>query len=149
MNTGQYNDLIDVDRYQFPNMKFATLASLQHPFQTGMPWNGTGVLVLGDQGLDIDLQGTHLTQQMELSLDGNDNYLVSFMDHKKTLASLLIPASMSTESGLALYTRSVPDSALQGACDHIRILPVRTNGSISLNLIRGDDQYSIGHLIFK
>ena len=149
MNTGQYNQLIDVDRYQFPNMVFTVLSRLAKPLPAGTLWNAPGTRVFEDQGLDIDLQGTRPTKQMEISLDGNDNYLVIFMDHKKTLASLVIPASLSGDSGLAVYTPGVPDAALQGSCDHIRILPIRTNGAISLNLIRGDGTYSIGHLLFK
>ena len=149
MNTGQYNHLVDVDRYQFPNMAFTTLSQLAAPRAAGTAWNAPGIHVFGDQGLDIDLQGARLTPTLELSLDGSDNYLVMFMTGKKTLSTTLVPAAAPAAPGLMWVTRAVPAAALQGNCTTIRILPLRTNGSISLNLIRGDGNYSIGHLIFK
>ena len=149
MNTGQYNYLIDTDRYQFPNLTLTTLDRLAAPQPAGTAWNAPGVLVFGDQGLDIDLQGARLTPTIQLSLDGDDNYLLIYLKDKKILATTLIPASRPAASGLALYTRSVPDAALSGGCTMVRILPVRTSGFPSLTLIRGDGTYSLGQLIFK
>ena len=150
MNSGQYNYLIDVDRYRYPNMVFAKLEQL-NPIKTeATPWDAKNNLTFDDHGVDIDLQGNLPTSSIDFSLHGSDNYLIIFMDHNKELANLLVPASLPMNAaGLAVYTRNVPAQARLGTCNHIRIMPVRTNGKISLNLIRGDGQYSIGHLIFK
>jgi arabinofuranosyltransferase len=149
MNTGQYNALINTDRYQFPTMSLTNLSQLGKPQSVSANPGTLGALGFGDQGLDIDLQGTRPTKTLELSLEGNDNYLLMFMNGAKVISSTLIPASTTSESSQIVYTRTLPDAVLQGGCSHIRILPVRTNGSLSLNLIRGDGTYSIGYLLFR
>jgi arabinofuranosyltransferase len=149
MNTGQYNHLINVDRYRFPNMLFLTLYQLKEEKTPGTTWNDPANQVFGDQGVEIDLQGKPLAKSLNLSLSANDNFQVIFLNSKNELASLTLPAGSKADNGLAIYTLDVPAKAVQGNCDRIRILPIRSRGIPSLDLIRGDGNYSIGHLILK
>ena len=146
MNTGQYNRLIDSDRYRFPNILHLTFDQLKEEKTISNAWDAPGNHVFNDHGVDIDLQGNVLGKKLKVSLSANDHYLITFFNQEQELASLIVPAASKTDNGMAIHDLDVPAKAIQGNCDRIRIIPIRSQGLISLDLIRGDETYSIAYL---
>jgi arabinofuranosyltransferase len=148
INTGQLNQLINTEIYQFPQLKKVGISELSTPMSSGTPWNSALNHQFGDDGIKIDLQDSKLGSKMELSITGNTNYLILFLKKKSEVDSVLIPASQDN-SDLNIKTIDIPYHALINGYDAIHIMPVRTTGSISLISFDGHNQYSIGHLVFK
>lgn len=138
MNTGQYDELVDGDKYRFPGLQKVQLAQLSKVQQDGNPWNAPGAQVIGIRGVEVELGGEKKNAQLELSLDSNDQYKLLFMHEGDVLAELDAPAPKQKINGLATQTIGVPKEAATKGYTAIRIMP---SG--------GDKRYSIGHLALK
>ncbi|MCE1253450.1 MAG: hypothetical protein LWX83_07865 [Anaerolineae bacterium] len=148
MNTGQLDDLIHVEDFRFPRSQTVSIKTLDDSIETAAAWNDNRNITMGDQGLRVNLDGEKITSKMDVLISANDHYQIIFYAGYEELASMIV-AGDKRDNGMALRTLEVPAAAVQGDCDHIRFMPVRTDGKLTLDIIRGDEEYSLGYVRFK
>ncbi|HEY6877536.1 MAG TPA: hypothetical protein VI299_05925, partial [Polyangiales bacterium] len=136
MNLGQYDHLIDRDRYRYPAMAHAPLSDFQMKVPERAFWNSAGTHVLTDDGVMIDLPKPSHAVRFEVSFDGNDDYGLEFRLGTKSVGRV---DSGSLESG-SMHTRKheVPARAQEAGFDHIFVHPEH-----------GDGMFAIGHLYLR
>jgi hypothetical protein len=111
------------------------LERLAAPRVEHYPWNGEGNVVMGDNGVLIDLGSPRHADAWSISLDNNDDCRCRFRDGVDVLGEVLLSRRFIGD-GLHAQTLSVPSGIAQHGYDHILIKP-----------LRGDGAYSVGHLI--
>ncbi len=133
LNLGQYDALIDRERYRNPKVSRAKLIELNEPIQEDAPWNASGALEMPQTGMTIDLPAPSHAQRMDVMFDSNDSYELSFFLGSKAVGKA---SSAALERGF-MRTRSInlPAQATSEGFDHIVVHPVA-----------GDQLYSIGYL---
>ena len=101
----------------------------------GTFWRCDECIILTRGGLAITVDEDCIADTIELSLDANDRYKLTFMSNRMELAEVTIGDSESAVSGLQVYRVPVPETVRAGGFDEIVIRP-----------IDGDGGYSLGHL---
>lgn len=140
MNLGQYNHWIDYGKYRnAPKYFVADINEVGKVKRAGTAWNHIdNILLEPEKPLTIDVGNNSLKGDIvELSVDHNDSYSISFMDDDKTLWNQTVYASKK-RPGLANYSVPLPKSLDLSLVDAIVVSP-----------IKGDGMYSLGHLIIK
>ena len=132
MNTGAYNYLIE--RY-FTEPPHVPLAQLSAPVRDATVWNAPGATVLSPAGIVVDLGEVRRVSILEVSLDHNDDYRITYLRHGQCVAEQDSPAQIHTQVGIWLRRVTVPLSVPADGADRIWIKPMR-----------GDGMCSIGHL---
>ncbi|NPV84928.1 MAG: hypothetical protein HPY45_02810 [Anaerolineae bacterium] len=145
MNTGQYDHLIDRDKYQYPAMISVSIFDVSGVTPEGMAQGEARKVVFFDSGLEI-LLGMQIPGKefIEIALDGNDHYRIVYLRENMELASQVIHATRK-ESGLVVYRLPIPGKAQEAKFDRIRIFPLRWAG-FTLAPARGDDQFGLGYI---
>jgi arabinofuranosyltransferase len=136
LNTGADDHLIHRERFLYPYVKRFALADLANKRTQGSSWNAAGNVILSRAGgsLNVALGAVSRAPRVELSLDGNDVYRVLFVLSGEELGSLEVGPAPG--GGMAIHTAAAPPAALERGYDEVRVRP-----------IRGDGNYSVGHLL--
>jgi len=138
LHTGRYSYLIDYDFYRYGG-SVATLNKFAAPRPDGTPGADAGNHQLA-QPLAIVCPARPGLRQVEISLDSDDRYLLSFLLRGR-LVSITdvgpIPPHRRT-AGLVTYKVDVPPRAAAAGFDILLISPVA-----------GDDHYSLGHVLLR
>ncbi len=137
LNTGQYEYLIDRDRYRHPYLVRVTLDEVAAPKAAGTARRARGNTLFYDSGIEIDLGATVQSAQIEVSLDANDDYQIVYLNGDRVVGRQTVGAA-DWQPVLAVYDLDVPRRAARRGYARIRILP-----------LRGDGTYVLGHLILK
>ena len=131
-------------RFRPPTRAAVDLSERKHP---GYPWEGRGTVKLDDDGLFVAFAAVRpaagpasqrratpvRAETVDLSVDGNDRYRVTFYRHARVVGTVnIVPTN---EVGLAVHRLALPPAA-RGGITHAHIVP-----------IDGDGFYSVGHFI--
>lgn len=128
LNTGQYDYLIDYDRYRYPDMVFVDLSYIG-----GEAGEEKRAVAFSDDGLEIDLGMAWHAKWLELSLDYQNDYEIIFFREGRELAMVRVPADGCQEDRVCII--DVPTGIIEGGLDRIRIFPQRGEGNFHLNSI--------------
>ena len=129
MNLGKCDDLIDWDRYRFPNIKKLSLEDLQSQTAPPIPANG----------VSIEFGAPRHEPNIELSLSGNGDFRILIMSGaKETAAFDATPATK--QSGPLFYAFQVPDTTAKTGYTALRIIPFRSDKKA---------RYTLGQLTLK
>ncbi|MFH1067171.1 MAG: hypothetical protein V1746_04660, partial [bacterium] len=135
MNLGVYNHLIHFDAYRYPKMVKISLEKVSQPKPEGAPSEASDNVFFRDRGVEITLEGRSFAKGIEISLDHTDDYQVVFLRDGKDVGKIEVSGKMG-RSGLTIHRLKTPSSAWKKGFDKIRVFPVR-----------GDNSYSMGHLL--
>lgn len=110
--------------------------TLSRPVPEGAVWNAPGHVVLFRKRLFVEFDTEHLDnrQMLEITLDHNDRYRLTFVSDSDPVAVLDIGPEI-IDGGMKLYRLAIPDEARQKGFDGALIEPVE-----------GDGYYSVGHV---
>lgn len=111
-----------------------TLAEISFPKAEGTAWDAPGNLFLNYQDLLITLDAASHARRFEISADCNDEYQVVFFLDQEKVGEKIVPPNATTEGGLSVSKKDVPEAAVARGYNRILIAPYR-----------GDGRYSFGH----
>lgn len=111
-----------------------TLAEISVPKAEGTAWDAPGNLFLNYQDLLITLDAASHARRFEISADCNDEYQVVFFLDQEKVGEKIVPPNATTEGGLSVSKKDVPEAAVARGYNRILIAPYR-----------GDGRYSFGH----
>ena len=137
MNKGDYEHLIDFEKYRYYYMDNAHLEDVCTPKPRGITSNGPGNIHLSINGIEIGLKEVSHAHLVETTLDNNDNYRLVYLLNGSQIDSQVIPGDYS-KSELEYHLISVPDDVYQKGFNSLRIIP-----------ISGDNAYYMGHIALK
>ena len=136
MNLGYYDDLIDWDKYRYPEMVHLSLnENLTHPKSPDLLWDDPENTLFGDSGIEIRLEESSHARWLEISLSSDDDFLVLFLLGDKEIARQKIRAPQYPEGGTAIHQVFVPSKTQETGFDSFRILPVY------------GENFSLGHVL--
>jgi arabinofuranosyltransferase len=127
LNTGQYDFLIDYDRYRYPDMVFVDLSYL-----VGNAGEEKEAVVFSDHGLEIDLGNASHATSLELALDHQNDYEIIFFSEGREIAMVGVPED-GCQEGVCII--DVPSGIIESGFDRIRFFPQRGDGNYHLNSI--------------
>lgn len=128
MNTGQYDHLIPVDAYRYPEMMFKPLAQVA-------PGADEAVRAeFGDSGIQIELPRRFYGASLRLALDSDSDFDIAYLNGGAELAVQRVKAAHTAEV-LTLIELHPPAVAVQEGYDHIRIVPQRGDGPYHLGFL--------------
>jgi arabinofuranosyltransferase len=138
MNTGRYDRLIDRDYYRHAG-SIATLDQLASIRANGTPGNADGNHSLKIP-LAIPCPPRAGRRYLDVSLDADDRYLLTFLKNGEILSTLELGPipTYRRQPGLTNYTADIPARARERGFDTIVVAGVA-----------GDDHYALGHLIVE
>ena len=105
------------------------------PRPQGAYWNLPLHAVIGAPGLQINWDDVVHPSRLELSVDHNDDYLITLMRGDTSVAELDVKRCLLETGGLRVDTVQISPEAAAAGFDHLIITPVS-----------GDDCYSVGHV---
>ena len=117
-------------------LKRVKLAAVNKPFKEGTAFDAKGTVHFSE-AVAVDLGKVSKSPQVEVSLDNNDDYRVAFVRGQVELASVVVKRDNSI-TGLRLAKITVPEAALSGGYDEVRI-----------HFMDGDGIRVLGHLVLK
>jgi arabinofuranosyltransferase len=132
MNTGAYNYLIERYLTEPPEVP---LAQLSAPVRDATVWNVPGATVLSPAGIMVDLGEVRRFSFLDVSLDHNDGYRITYLRNGRVVGEQESPAQIHKQVGIWLRRLAVPAAVAADGADRIWVKPVR-----------GDGMYSVGHL---
>jgi arabinofuranosyltransferase len=137
---GEYDRLLEAylgGPYEHEVQNSMTLQELSSPVQEGVPWYcAEATVVETGEGLRVVLGQRTTTRVVELSLDANDEYAVSFLLDGALLAWEIVPAaSHDAEAGLRTVRLDVPAKAVSRGFDELALLGRS-----------GDRIFAVGHV---
>ncbi|MCG3196249.1 MAG: hypothetical protein GHCLOJNM_00721 [bacterium] len=136
MNLGECNLLLgDYHRNRIQHLRAADVAL---PRPDGARWEDSGVKRISREALQVELDRTHFSNEMEISLDGNDVYRIDLVLRDTRIADFVIEPESGAPTGLVTRKLAVPAAARWRGFDSVRVVP-----------LSGDERYSVGHLILK
>jgi len=118
---GRINPIIELDYSKISNRK-----------DEGTRWNAPTNIILKNEGAKITFGNLQKANSLEISVDNNDFYSVSFYSKNNMIYETSLTARNIRGGGLVIHTLSLPKDI---EFDSIIVKP-----------IRGDNAYSIGHL---
>ncbi len=117
-----------------PQPREVTLRLLSHRQREGIPWDGPGTIRMYGNGLRVVLGGLRNATEIDVAVDHNDRYDITFMKGTQDVGALSI-APRPKGSGLFVHRLAVPSAAAAAGYDALVVVPSD-----------GDGIYSIGHL---
>ena len=127
MNTGQYDHLINTDRYLYPTMQRKDLAEVSVSLPQNTACTAEGPVIIDDSGVEILLPETSHSRWMHISLDHNDKYRIFYFTGDQQIAMRSIPTAYLPEpGGISVRTLKTPGSVARRGFDRIRIIPLTT-----------------------
>lgn len=133
MNFGGYDHLLR--QYTDSPELEKTYADICKPIAAGILWNAEGTTEIRPSGLLVRSDTTFHAQRIEVSVDHNDNYGITFYSDSIKVGRSLMPRRSYHLGGMRIDTVEIPELAYLAGYNRMRIYPER-----------GDDMYSIGHL---
>lgn len=131
-NLGDYNHLVESGSFQLET----TLQEINTPKPEGTVWNSAGNIIISPKnGLKIKLGEISNTSKIEIGLDNNDHYQISYFSGSQLLAKQKVAPKRVPAGGLAIHILDVPATAIEKGFDTIKILPKT-----------GDGIYAVGYL---
>ena len=112
-----------------------TYDDVRHPIPPGTSYNHNACRLLGQGGIKISFDGRRNYPRLEVSVDSNDEYRMTFFDDMTEVASVKIMPTWLKSGGISVDTVLVPPAAVEKGYDNVLIVPVK-----------GDSAYSFGHL---
>jgi arabinofuranosyltransferase len=131
LNMGRYDHFIDYDRYRYPGRQEVAFDQLTEAVAEADPWNARGMRGFGDSGVLVRIPFVTHSSALELSLDGNDDYVVEWRRGAAVVGSILSPSLHLT--GAHSRKLKVPATADKSGFDRVFIRPDN-----------GDRAYSVG-----
>ncbi|MGB0679265.1 MAG: hypothetical protein ACPGUV_06345 [Polyangiales bacterium] len=119
--------------YRYPDRVKVPLRQLDHNFVPGSRWDAQVNVPFGESGLWAYSDRPEHVTHLELSLDGQDAYVVIFRYRGQERARTAL--SSYRRDGMTLYRTEVPKAARRLGFDALHILPRE-----------GDGHYALGHL---
>ena len=138
LNLGEYDHLINTVRYQkspYVHQKVLSLDEVGDLKVEGTGWLAPGNIAMDEEGVEIRVDGHHLSEYIEVSLDSSDRYEIAFLSGGSFVDRVTVGPTEG--GGLTIYPVHVPAEAATGDYDAIRVRP-----------LDGDGRYSMGHLRF-
>ena len=111
-----------------------TLTEISVPKAEGTAWDAPGNLFLNYQDLLITLDAVDHARRFEISADCNDDYEITFFLDQEKVGMKIVPQNITSEGGLSVSKKDVPEAAAARGYNRILIAPYR-----------GDGRYSFGH----
>jgi len=133
MNLDRYDYLLDRAE---PVMLEANLADYSTPRPAGAPWWRHEHLMIPTRGVRINIGTVSHARQLDVSLDGDDDYRLVFLRDRQASDSLVISAAEHPQGGLAVHRCDIPTRAAETGFDAIIIIP---HGA--------GRQYALGHIL--
>lgn len=135
VNLGLYNRLIDFDTYRYPQLVKVRLEKVSEPKPEGLESKRRNSIFFRDSGVEVSVEKRSFAEKMEISLDHTDDYKVVFLRDKEEVGGIDVAGKVG-KRGLTIHQLKIPASAYKKGFDKIRVLPMR-----------GDNRYSMGHLL--
>ena len=135
MNRGDFDSLL-VKYWQRP-LHHVKYSEIDQPKKRGTRFNAPGCLLMTPTGILIELDSVTLTRRLEISVDGNDRYQVTFIKEDAALQHVILQPPRPALPGLRIDTVDVADSTSAQGYDRLFIKPAA-----------GDSTYSLGHVRF-
>lgn len=104
--------------------------------ENGEEWDSPGTAVINEDGVRITFDGLNHAPVLELSLDSNDVYLLTFMRDGAVVGADVF--GKLPQNGLAVRFAEVGVQGLRGGYDELVIVP-----------LAGDGMYSVGHVLLR
>jgi arabinofuranosyltransferase len=140
MNTGQYDGLIDKDKYRYPEMVSVDQTAVSTTVTDGTSCADSGSHTMKDSGMEIRMSAPSFAQQLTAGLDDNDRYRLVFFHGEEELGSIdVATATLPEPGGIAGRSVMVPKKISGGGFDRIRILPLEGDGNYCLGYLLVDD----------
>jgi hypothetical protein len=135
MNTGQYDHLIDRERYRYPGMLRVTLEQVDDVL-INEPDEQNRLLMSEDAGAEIDLGHISHATRTELALGRGNDYDIVYRRDGREIHRQKVYAMPFVPEEIALYLVDVPARIASQGYDHIRIFPRLGSGPPYLEHIR-------------
>ncbi len=130
----KYQLVIDYLPRKVLRKKEKTLATVV-PART--PWDKrSNIIMAGDEVVEMTLRPSRTIQQIDVTVDHNDQYELTFFGQKETRKIVVGPMLEEGHEGLARYTPKLDP-------------PVERVRAVRLWPMNGDRRYSLGHMIVK
>ena len=139
MNLGSYDDLID-RRYAAPSDLTVSASTLDAVRAEGSRWNAPGnVIIRRLFPVTVAFPAPQTgKREIDLSVDSNDEYRITFMRAGQRLGSLPVGPRPLQSGGLTRYVMPLPSGITSGGFD-----------AVVVEAVEGDGSYSLGHLIVR
>lgn len=125
-------DLNNNNQFNYYNFDLSAVKNV------GAKWNDDNNVIFQEEGVSIILNSIHFDKFFEITLDFNNNFLLNFyLKDKMVGQKLVIIKNNIPIDGLTLYNVQVPKEVLNTGYDKINVYN-----------IKGDKNYSLGHLLF-
>lgn|GEM_PF-1451831 len=119
-----------------PEPRVVSLRALSQRQKEGMPWDAPGTVRCYGNGLRITLGEVRHDAVVDVAVDHNDRYTLSFLNRAEKVGELSI-APRPQGRGLFVHRLAIPGEAVEKGYDAVLIVPSE-----------GDGVYSVGHLFF-
>lgn len=132
MNTRQYDPLLMGYHNQTTR---CSLADIEEPKEVGTEWDAEGNLILMGEGVIVDLGEVRTAHKVEISVDNNDTYEMTFLKNGRAIDSIILAPKFTDIPGLRVDLVEVPKRAQRSGFNQIKV-----------DVVSGDGLYSLGHL---
>lgn len=133
MNMGAYDHFLK-DAAPLPLV--ADLTRINKPVAAGTPWWSTDCISLPTKGALIRIFAPVQAPYLEIGLDGNDDYALTFLLWPEIVGTVEVNAGSKADNGLIVYRVTIPGPAVQKGYDAIGVMPTR-----------GDKKYALGYIL--
>lgn len=121
LHTGALDHLVDFERYRLATMIRTTLTELGH----GLPARDEdGAIRMTHCGIEIDLEGTRTARALEIEVDHDDDYELTFYRGDEQVGARHIPQMPLPQRGMNLHRLDVPHTASSDGYDRLRVMPL-------------------------
>jgi len=134
MNLGRYDYLLD--NYTSKPLLVKKFSEVQTRRPEGFPALHKACFLLPPTGMLVSFESMRHDLHIELSLDHNDDYDVSFYRDTIHLASLSFPVSRISGGGLRVVVAEVPATAIEKGFDRLEIVGSGDSGPYSVGHVR-------------
>ena len=131
MNRGEYDELIDRDKYRFPNMQQTSLAAVQAG-ASGTPPKSTPLRLVG---LQVDLGGVQHAPECTVRLQGGNRYRLLLMRDLTIACTLDVEAVARDAGDMGACLVRVPAAVAEAGYTALRVFPYRGHEPYALGSI--------------
>ena len=136
MNTGQYDHLIDFEKYRYPGLPTLSIDDISDQIPP-VDYVVADVHKMWDVGLNIEMVDSIKSSSLEVSLQANDDYRFEFYNDDDLIETMVI-RSDSGGNELVVHNIDLSSRLQKKGFDRIHIYPVE-----------GDEYYILGHLVIQ
>ena len=136
MNTGQYDHLIGVEKYRYPEMVKVDISEVSEYIPNMTSCDDDGVIILSSSGIEIGLNALSHASWMQISLDHNDKYEIVYLRDQEQVATQNIPTAYFPEpGGIASRIIFIPKKVSSQGFNLMRVFP-----------LAGEKKFCLGHV---